>query len=146
MVFYNKKNIMNRFKVKIVFLDGNEVHAKVEARNKKDAIRRVRATEQFQDFQSASIKEILVEKIEIQSIDNTRFAVTNIDNKQGWYVVADLDNRIKVEFKKGHYNDIQKVCFFDNYEDLSPAELATALREIGDFIRTNFKEIICYDI
>lgn len=71
-------------------------------------------------------------------------------NKNPWTVIYEargkkdvgdhLENRIKVEFKKGHYNDMQKVtCFGEGTDALKEA---TALREIGEFMFNNFKELV----
>ena len=134
---------MKRFKVDIELGDGNQVHAKVTARNKNDAFRRVQMLEQFKQFQTAEIVAWTVEPIPIESVDNSRFAVTNITNKQGWYVVADLDNRIKIEWKKGMYNETQRISFIgDAPATLDELAIASALREIDEYLYTNFKELV----
>lgn len=134
---------MKRYEVEISFVNGDRVQARTEARNKNDAIRRIKATKQFIEFQAQAgdIVTEYVEEIPIETIDNSRFVVTNVANKEGWYVVADLENRIKVEFKKGHYNDMQKVSYFGKGE-IDALQSATALREIGEYMYEFFKELI----
>lgn len=132
---------MKRFNVEITFTDGNIVRARVEGRNENDALKRIKSTEQYQAFAVSAIDSVNIEAIPIASIDNERFAVTNITNKEGWYVVVDLDNRVKVEFKKGKFNETQQVEYYGK-ETPDALALATALREIGDFMQQKFPELI----
>ena len=133
----------NRYRIEITFVSGDRIEARVEARNKKDAMRRLMDAEAFKNFAS-QCGDVLTSSIEQEdkeeAIDESRFVVTSMHGREGWYVVADLEKRIKVEFKKGHYNDMQKVTYFgDNTDALTQA---TALREIGDYLYKNFKELI----
>lgn len=68
--------------------------------------------------------------------------MTTICNKQGWYVVADLDNGIKVEWKKGMYNETNRPMPISGEMPTDPMKMATALREIGEYLAKNFKELI----
>ena len=133
---------MNKYRIEITFVSNDRIEARVDARNKKDAMRRLMDSEAFMDFAS-QCGDILTASVEQEereeTIDESRFVVSSVNGKQGWYVVADLENRIKVEFKKGHFNDMQKTCFGDNTDALTQA---TALREIGEFMFNNFKELI----
>lgn len=134
---------MKKYEVEIHFVSGDKVQARVDARNRKDALRRLMDSEAFMDFAS-QCGDILTASVEQEereeTIDTSRFVVSSIHGKDGWYVVADLENRIKVEFKKGHYNDMQKVtCFAECADALKEA---TALREIADYMSVNFKELI----
>lgn len=135
--------VMNKYRIEITFVSNDRIEARVDARNKKDALRRLMDSEAFMDFAS-QCGDILTASVEQEereeTIDTSRFVVSSVNGKEGWYVVADLDNRIKVEFKKGHYNDIQKVTYFG--EDADALKEATALREIGEFMFNNFKELI----
>lgn len=131
---------MKRYSIEITFTDGNIVRARVEGRNENDALKRLKSTEQYQSF-ATEIASEMVTPIPIASVDNERFAVTDITNKEGWYVVVDLDNSVRVEFKKGRYNDTQKTEYYGKGTP-DPLTLATALREIGDFMRAKFPELI----
>lgn len=134
---------MNRYRIEITFVSGDRIEARVEARNKKDAMRRLMDAEAFKNFAS-QCGDVLTSSIEQEgkeeSIDESRFVVTSMHGKEGWYVVADLENRIKVEFKKGHYNDMQKVTYFGDKMDALTQ--ATAIREIGDYLFKIFKELL----
>lgn len=134
---------MNRYRIEITFVSNDRVEARVDARNKKDALRRLMDSEAFMDF-AIQCGDILTSSVEQEereeTIDESRFVVSSVHGKEGWYVVADLENRIKVEFKRGHYNDMQKVTCFG--EDADALTQATALREIGEFMFNNFKELV----
>lgn len=134
---------MKRYYINIKFNNGDELQANVTARNQADAIKRLQNTPQFVDnFGNLEIESTSITPIPIASIDNERFAVTNIQNKPGWYVVVDLDNLLKIEFKKGMYNETNTVSHIGEGKKLTPLEQATALREIGEFMFNNFKELI----
>lgn len=136
---------MKYYKIIIIFQSGDKVHARIEARNQSDALDKLMKQETFIKFtydnDVGGVDKVEIIPEEKKSIDNKRFAVTNIKNKKGWYVVADLDNRIKIEFKKGHYNDMQKVSYFGKGE-IDALQSATALREIGEYMYEFFKELI----
>mgnify|MGYP003552613618 FL=1 len=132
---------MKRYYIEITFTDGNVVQARTLGRNKNDALKRVKETDQYKSFAVSAIKAINIEAIPIASIDNERFAVTNITNKEGWYVVVDLDNRVKIEFKKGKFNETQQVQYYGK-ETPDPLSIATASPEIGEFMQSKFSELI----
>ncbi len=134
---------MKRYYINIKFKNGDELQANVTARNQADAIKRLQNTPQFvENFGNLEIESTSITPIPIASIDNERFAVTNIQNKPGWYVVVDLDNLLKIEFKKGMYNETNTVSYIGEGKELTALQQATALREIGEFMFNNFKELI----
>ena len=134
---------MKQYKIIIKLTSGDEVRAKVMARNRNDAVSRLKRNEEYADFLgNADIESMEVIPVEIRPIDNERFAVTNVSNKQGWFVVCDLDHLIKVEFKKGHFNDMQRVYPVGEGKPLDVLERDTAMREIADYLQKNFPELI----
>lgn len=134
---------MKRYQVNIKLSNGDELQTKVMARNQSDAIRRLEQTPEVVEFIGDNeIVNVDIKPIPIEPIDNERFAVTTIDNKPGWYVVADLDNLIKIEWKKGMYNETQRVMPIGNGKPLDAQKAATAMREIADYLIANFKELI----
>lgn len=134
---------MKRYRINIKLSNGDEVKSTVEARNQADAIKRLEQTPEFARFVGPNeIVSMEVEPIPIEPIDNERFAVTTIDNKPGWYVVADLDNMLKIEWKKGMYNETQRVLPIGKGKPLDAQQAATAVREIADYLIANFKELI----
>lgn len=135
--------IMKRYQINITLINGDELNARVVGRNRSDALRRMEQTDAFVDFVgNHDVEKIDIKPIAIEPIDNERFAVTNIDNKPGWYIVADLDNRIKIEFKKGRFNDTQRILPIGDGKQLTAQEQATALREICDYLSKYFRELL----
>lgn len=134
---------MKRYEIKITFANGDEVKMRVQGRNKSDAMHKTKADARFKEFADGNggIISEEVTPIPIASIDNTRFCVTTIDNKLGWYVVADLENRIKVEFKKGYYKERQHVYNLDG-NDIAGVDLSSILHDIDKFMFNNFKELV----
>ena len=134
---------MKRYRINIKLSNGDEVKSTVEARNQADAIKRLEQSPEFARFVGPNeIVSMEVEPFPIEPIDNERFAVTTIDNKPGWYVVADLDNMLKIEWKKGMYNETQRVLPIGKGKPLDAQQGATAMREIADYLIANFKELI----
>lgn len=134
---------MKQYKIIITLINSDELRAKVMARNQKDALKRLQQTDQYRDFVgNTDIVKIDIIPVEIHGIDNERFAVTNITNKPGWYVVCDLDHLIKIEFKKGFFNETQKIMPIGEGKELGALECATAMREISDYLFQNFRELL----
>ena len=135
---------MKQYKVIIKLTNGDRVEANVTARNQSDAIKRLQETQQFAEFvEGKTLDGIEVVPVPIQPIDNERFGVTTIDNKPGWYVIADLDNKVKIEWKKGMYNETNRAMPTGDGELPADAlKMATILREIGEYLSLNFKELI----
>lgn len=135
---------MKRYEIRINFENGDSVHSRIVARNQSDALKRLQESAQFIQFVNentvGAIVKVDIQPIESKPIADGRFYLQPRKNKEGWYVVSDLDNRIKVEFKKGHYNDMQKVTKFAECADA--LKEATALREIAGYMFNNFKELI----
>lgn len=134
---------MKNYEIKIMLSDGNKIEAKVTARNESDAMRRLRQQPEVAEFFcNAEIVSKEIEPIPIEPIDNERFGVTTIENKPGWYVIADLDNGVKIEWKKGRYNDTNRALPISGTLPADPMKMATILREIGEYLANNFKELI----
>lgn len=135
---------MKQYQITIKLKNGDEINAKVVARNQSDAIKRLQGIPEVADLLNGQeIEKIDVKPIQIKPIDNERFGVTTIDNKSGWYVIADLDNKVKIEWKKGMYNETNRAMPIGDGELPADAlKMATILREIGEYLSNNFKELI----
>lgn len=138
---------MKRYQVTIKLSTGDNVDAKVMARNQADALRRLKATPQVAQFiaeQGATIVSVAVEPIAIEPIDNNRFVLTNATNKPGWLVLADLDNRFRIEFRRGRWNDTQRVLPLsgEKLPAIAADKMAIALRECADYMIENFEDLI----
>ena len=140
---------MKRYEIRINFESGDSVHSRIVARNQSDALKMLQESSQFIQFVNentvGAIVKVDIQPIESKPITDGRFYLQPCKNKEGWYVVSDLDNRIKVEFKKGRYNETNRVVPFGTDEDFKNADaldIATTIREIGDYLFKNFKELI----
>ena len=134
---------MKKYEVEIHFVNGDKVQARVDARNRKDALRRVKETAQYEDFasQCGDVVAEYAEPVYIEPVSNDDFVVTAILNKPWWHMVANMKKGIRVDFKDGMYNETQRIVRFGG-EEMSALDEATALREIGDFMYENFKRLI----
>lgn len=138
---------MKRYEVKITLKSGDEVNAKVTARNQADAMRRLQSTAEFVNFIADSHSEVDrvdIQPIAIEPIDHDRYALTTAVNKAGWYILADLDNRIRIEFKRGHYNETNRILPLsgERLPNLDAMQMATVLREAGEYLAANFSGIV----
>lgn len=130
---------MGKFKLKIQLSNGDEVFAKVDARNENEALQKLKQSEQYKEFaQNNDVVSLDVEKIPINPIEIKRYSIQAIQNKRGWCVCIDKEKGLRIEWKKGEYNEKQNIHFS---ETLPPLESATALREIGEFLQTYFPEL-----
>jgi len=131
---------MKRYKITIIFKDGTRSENRVTARNQKDAVARLMNNDQFRAFSDGkAVDSIGVKPIPIEPVDDTRFTVRTIRNKSGWYIVEDSVTGIRVEWKRGMYNETNRPLLT---EDLTALEKATALREIGEYLYSNFRELL----
>lgn len=134
---------MKRYRINIKLSNGDEVKPTVMARNQADALRRLKQTPEVIKFIGGNeIVSSDIILIPIEPIDNKRFAVTTINNKPGWYVVADFDNFTKIEWKKGMYNETQRVLPIGNSKPLDAQKAATVMREIGEYLQKHFNELL----
>lgn len=132
---------MKRYSVNVTMADGGKVEAKVTARNRSDAIGRLMRNEQFREAtEGKQVESFEIKPIPIEPIDNTRFSVRTISNKRGWYIVEDARSGFRIEWKKGMYNETNRVIPPSEVKDAAAA--ATILREIGEYLYGNFKELV----
>lgn len=132
---------MKRYEITIVFKDGTRSENRVTARNKKDAVARLMNNEHFRAFSDGkAVDSIDVKPIPIEPVDDTRFTVRTIRNKSGWYIVEDSVTGIRVEWKRGMYNATNRPMH--PREEMPAIESATALREIGEYLYSNFRDLL----
>lgn len=136
---------MPRYKITITMSGGDELRANVNAHWDEGAMRKLRATEQYQNWMAdhfgESVTDTKIEKVEFKP-RTSRIVVSNAPDKAGWYQVEHSDPRIKVEFRKGRFNETQKVWVGDSTTTEDPLEYATALREIADWLQAYFPELV----
>lgn len=132
---------MKRYSIKAVLSDGLGIDAKVIARSKRDAIGRLMNTDKFREAtEGRKVESIEIKPIPIEPIDNTRYSVRTISNKRGWYIVEDAGTGFRIEWKKGKYDETNRVIPPSEVKDAAAA--ATILREIGEYLYGNFKELV----
>lgn len=134
---------MKRYKITITLNSGDRVESLVSAPTEEEALSRLKADKSFikfigdDDIEGVNVVECGEEK----PIDSGRFSVSEDLYRKGWYVVADLDNDIEVEFERGRYNESATIRKTGS-KCGSALEEATALREIGEFMYVKFNELI----
>lgn len=132
---------MKRYRITAVLSDGTKVDAKVTARSKTDAVGRLMRNEEFRkNTGGLNVESFDITPIPIEPVDDTHYNVRTITNKPGWYVVEDTETGIRVEWKKGMYNKINRVLPTKEVSDAAAA--TTALRKIGEYLYGNFRELV----
>lgn len=132
---------MKRYEITIVFKDGTRSENRVTARNRKDAVARLMNNDRFRAFSDGkAVDSIDVKPIPIEPVDDTRFTVRTIRNKSGWYIVEDSKTGIRVEWKRGMYNETNRPLHPP--VEMPALEGATALREIGEYLYSNFRDLL----
>ena len=75
----------NKYRIEITFVSNDRIEARVDARNKKDALRRLMDSEAFMDFAS-KYGYILTSSVEQEereeTIDTSRFVVSSVNGKE----------------------------------------------------------------
>lgn len=133
------------YAVTVVFADGNEVHARVEASGRSEARRRVLENEEYKTFaENCPVVDMTIERERKEIMPwNNHLEVTNVPNKKGWYMAIDLKNNIKLEFKKG---DFAKQHVYplrsEGFTQTDALNMDTAMREIADWLQEFFPELV----
>lgn len=70
---------------------------------------------------------------------SSRFVLQK-SKKEGFYVLTDSVNEIVCTFEAGKFYD-QKISFLNDVK-LSAGQIATIMREMGDFMANNYPELI----
>lgn len=133
---------MGRFLINVTLSNKDEVQCRVEARNQKEAIDKLMNVQEFINF--VGDKEIKKYEISIDSEKtektDDRFLLQKC-KKENFYILTDKENEIVCEFEKGRYNETQKFTMLNDVS-IEPLELATIMREFGEFLSKNHKDLI----
>jgi putative transcriptional regulator len=90
-------------------------------------------------FKISVVLGFKLELISKTEVDNSgRFDLFEYADKA---TVIDNLYSIRIDFTKGDFNGTQKVKF-ENDRGISASDLATAMREIGDWLNENYSELI----
>lgn len=135
---------MNQYKVIITFNDGDQIQSKVAAWNQSDALQRIMTNEQAIDFiaSHADVKNVDITFIgEYEDVPNdpNRFVLTPSQERNGWIVAADRKTNMVFIFMEGVFPDSVE---YKPLEDMTPLDAATAVRELGDWLRLYHRDLL----
>jgi hypothetical protein len=73
-----------------------------------------------------------------------RYVIQPSGTRPNSWVLTDVENNVVIRFKQGAYNETQEVTFLEDNVALThtPLELAQILREMGEWVYNNHKELI----
>lgn len=141
---------MKRYELHIVLMNDNEIHCRVEAMDKNDAMHRLTHNSQFRDFcEGSAIRKVDVTEIPHEEVvDENRFALT----MDGDICTAvDLDGRFRVVWRKNCYADnklyrigekLPKKGISASDTASEVLEDATAIRQLGEWLVRYHPELI----
>lgn len=134
---------MKRYSIVINLTNGDKVDAKVVGENQADAVSRLICTNKFKEFtKGTDVKNINISFIEdVKNTIKKSNYVLQKSKDTGWWVVTDKINKIVVKFRQNEFNSTAFVTPLYDLPDES-VEVATILREIGEFLATYHKDII----
>ena len=135
---------MKQYKVVIVFNDGDEINAKVAAWNQTDALQRIMSNKQATEFITShdDVKNVDITCLgEYKDIpdDPQRFVLSPSQEREGWVVAADRKTNMVFIFMEGVFPDSVE---YKPLEDMTPLDCATAVRELGDWLRLYHADIL----
>lgn len=136
---------MKKYKVIIRFTDGDEINCNVVAESQAEALQRVVSEEKAIEFISEGNK--VVDNVDIAYIgeyeeitdDPSRFSVEPSQEREGWYVAVDKKNNVVILFEKCNFNNTIDCKPLD---DAPALDLATAMRELVDWLRKYHSELL----
>lgn len=132
---------MKNYSVKIRLDSGDIVECEVAARNCSDAVARVRKSEDYIGYATGiGVKDVKASPLPLIPVSNVRYNVRAIDNKHGWYVAEDSATGVKIEWKRGMFNDTQHVIYEGEATDA--LALASAIRGIADHLAEFFRSLV----
>lgn len=134
---------MNKYQIIITLATGDRVEAKSVGDTEEEAIARLEAAEQFQDFiKNTPIKDLQITLLGTAApINPDNYILQESNERPGYYVVTDKVNNVVIIFAKGRFNDTAKITpIFDLPRE--PMDAATILREIGEYLTIYHKEVL----
>ena len=134
---------MNRYKILITLENGNRVDAKAIGENQADALERLIATEQFQQFAAGSpiVKTDIRFSGKAVPVSPDNYLLQESKERSGWWVVTDTKNNIVIQFEEHRFNETAHITpLYDLPRE--PVGTATLLREIGEYLALYHKELL----
>lgn len=73
-----------------------------------------------------------------------RYILQKSKEQNNWYVATDTLAGIVVKFEKGKFNETQKATMLEdlNFHSDTPTRLATAMRELTEWLIENHSEVL----
>lgn len=135
---------MRRYHIKIFLSNQNQIDVRAEADSLEDAVEKVITTEQAKELlYDTEIERIqLIDTEEIEPVEHSRFLLQE-STDPGYWVITDLQKGIVCKFLERGYNKDHKITDINDTPITDPLTLATALREMGDYLIAKHPELIC---
>ena len=134
---------MKQFTINIHLDSGDEINAKAVANDVNDAVDRILATKQAAEFvgdhQIDGVKVIEVRDVPATRTDGFLLQASEMP---GYWIITDTVNNLVCRFREGKFNDTKKITDISDNPISDPLKLATALREMGDYLYLTHPELI----
>lgn len=135
---------MKQYQVIITFNDGDQIQSKVAAWNQSDALQRIMSNKQATEFITShdDVKNVDITCLgEYKDIpdDPQRFVLSPSQEREGWVVAADRKTNMVFIFMEGAFRESVE---YKPLEDMTPLDCATAVRELGDWLRLYHADIL----
>lgn len=133
---------MKTYLITVTLSDGSEVRSRVAAESTEHAKQRLLSLDLYKNFiaQLDVVKMDVREEGEVVPVEADRFAVYENQPRSGYYTIVDKKTNYIVEWQKGDFNGTQRITAMPVGHD--PLREATILREIGEFLEQEHKDVI----
>lgn len=135
---------MRKYHIKIFISDNDYIDAKADANSMDEAVDKILSTDQAKEFIGDNLIDSvqLIDSEELEPISPKRFIVQE-SSDPGYWVITDLQNNIVCKFLERNFNKDQKITDINDNPISDPLTLATALREMGEYLYSTHPELIC---
>ena len=135
---------MRKYHIKIFISDNDYIDAKADANSMDEAVDKILSTDQAKEFIGDNLIDSvqLIDSEELEPISPKRFIVQE-SSDPGYWVITDLQNNIVCKFLERNFNKDQKITDINDNPISDPLTLATALRDMGEYLYSTHPELIC---
>lgn len=74
-----------------------------------------------------------------------KYILKKSDNLPDGWVLSDAEYGIVIVFEEGRFNETQKITFLDDIQSPDPVEIASRVREMGEWLMENHRELVFGD-
>ncbi|MBR1377948.1 MAG: hypothetical protein IJ557_02335 [Bacteroidaceae bacterium] len=134
---------MKRFDFFIRLSDGvSEIHARAIGETAEEALDQLQKQKEYVEFVGEkTVAEVkLMGVSDVNDIKAGRFNLSPSMQEEGWWVVADTQRNVVVRFQEHAFNATYKATPLN--DDYPALELATSLREIGEYVATYYPYLL----